>query len=117
MTMSTEEVTRETESREAERSTPFHLEKVEAYRQVPIYHQVYDHPTMLDREAHEREIEVVASFPEERFGLVICFRNVSFASAYTLEAQSEVYHSPRMADLRKKAVSIARYNPGSLVSL
>ncbi len=92
---------------------PFRIEPVETYREVPIYNLVYNIPTVVDREVHEEEIRALAELPADRFGLVISFRNLSFAPDYTPEAQAQTYQSPALQTILNRAVAVARYQPES----
>jgi len=92
---------------------PFRIETVETYRDVPIYHLYYRQPMVVDRLVHEEEIRAIAEIPGDRFGLIISFENLSFASDYTPEAQAETYQSQPMQDILQRAVAVVRYHPDS----
>ena len=59
---------------------PYRLESIETYRKIPIYHLIYEGSVVLDQKTHEEEIRIIASIPPEKFGLVICFQNLSISS-------------------------------------
>jgi hypothetical protein len=96
---------------------PHRIEEIEKYRGIPIFHLVYEGSVVIDRQAHQEELQIIDSIAAERFGLVICFRNLSIAREYSSEAQAEVYASPSMGGIRDRIVAVARYNPGSLTSM
>ena len=94
---------------------PLHLEYIETYRRVAIYHLLYDRLTVLDLQAREEEARIAASVPEERFALVISLRNLKSPPILPPEARDEEAPAPEAT--RKKVrlpVAAVRYAPGSL---
>jgi hypothetical protein len=95
----------------------FRLEPIGEHRGVPIYHLIYDCPAVIDRPSQEQEVKAISAVRDPRFGLVVCFQNLSTSPDYGPAEQAEFIQSPAVQALASRLIAVARYSPGSFTTL